>query len=114
MHEYPELTLARKDMDVQSELYRPTIFWDEASSRIASELCIYGVGRLRSLPSAPYFFAPTYGPPGSSFTKEQSEGLLGWMGYRFPEVRKPQLALGQFLSGYMAALADYRVLLGGG
>jgi putative sugar O-methyltransferase len=111
MHEYPELTLAREDMQAQSELYRPTICWDEASARIVTELCTYGVERLRSLPSAPYFFAPTYGTPGSSFTREQSEGLLGWLRHRFPQARKPQLALDQFLNGAMAALTDYRVLL---
>lgn len=111
MHEYPELTCARDDMHAQSELYRPSIFWDEASSRIAAELSSYGVERLRSLPSANYFFAPTYGVPGNSFTKEQSEGLLGWLRHQFPEARKSHLALDQFLAGEMWALSDYRVLL---
>jgi putative sugar O-methyltransferase len=111
MHEYPELTLACEDMKAQSELYRPTIFWEEASSRIVTELCTYGVECLRSLPSAPYFYAPTYGIPGSSFTREQSEGLRSWLRHRFPEERKPQLTLDQFLSGEMWALTDYRVLL---
>ena len=111
MHEYPELTRAREDMQAQSELYRPTAFWDEGSSRIVTELCTHGVERCRSLPSALYFFVPTYGTPGSSFTNEQSEGLLGWLRREFPQARKPQLALDQFLSGNMSALADYRVLL---
>src|SRR3989304_3068192 len=97
MHEYPELTLAREDMRSQSELYRPSIFCDEASSRIATDLCTFGVECLRSLPSANYFFAPTYGVPGSSFTKEQSEGLRGWLRQQFPEARKSHLALDQIL-----------------
>jgi len=111
MREYPELTRAREDMQAQSELYRPTIFWDEVSLRIVAELCTHGVEHLRSLPSAPYFFAPTYGPPGSGFTKEQSEGLLGWLRQGLPEANKSQLALDQFLTGEMSALTDYRVLL---
>jgi putative sugar O-methyltransferase len=111
MHEYPELALALEDMRSQSELYRPSIFWDEASTRIATELRTLGVGRLRSLPSANTFFAPTYGVPGSSFTKEQSEGLLGWLRQRSPGAGKSHLALDQFLSGETWALSDYRVLL---
>lgn len=110
MHEYSELTRAREDMQAQSELYRPTVFWDEAAARIVTELSAYGAGRLRSLPSSPYFFAPTYGIPGS-FTIEQAESLRAWFRQQFPEDKKPQLALNQFVSGEMSALADYRVLL---
>lgn len=110
-HEYPELARAQEDMRAQSELYRPSVFWDEASSRIAAELRAHGVERLRSLPSANDFFAPTYGVPGSSLTREQSDGLEAWLRQRYPEARKSHLALGQFLSGYMWALSDYRVFL---
>ena len=110
-HDYPELTRAREDMQSQDELYRPTIFWDEASSRIVAELCEFGVERIRSLPSSPYFFAPTYGAPGNSFTQEQSEGLLEWLHEISPQAKKAQLALAQFLSGRMWAHNDYRVLL---
>ena len=98
-------------MQAQSELYRPTIFWAEASSRIVTELCTYGVEYFRSLPDALGFFVPTYGTPGSGFSVEQSAGLLGWLRREFPQTRKLQLALDQFLSGEMSAVADYRVLL---
>ena len=110
MHEYPELTRAREDMQAQSELYRPTIFWDDASSRIVTELCTHGVERFRSLPSVLGFFVPTYGIL-NCFSEEQPEGLPSWLRREFPQAKKPQLALDQFLSGYMSALADYRVLL---
>jgi putative sugar O-methyltransferase len=110
-HEYPELTLAQEDMRAQSELYRPSIFWDEASSRIGAELRSCGIERLRSLPSANDFFAPTYGVPGSSLTREQSDGLLAWLRQRYPDARKSHLALAQFLTGTLWALSDYRVLL---
>lgn len=111
MHDYPELSRSCEDMQAQSDLYRPTVFWDEASTRIVTELCTHGVERFRSLPNALGFFVPTYGTPGSGFSEEQSGGLLGRFRREFPQARKPQLALDQFLSGNMSALADYRVLL---
>lgn len=111
MHEYPELIRAREEMQAQIDLYRPTVFWDEVSARLVAELATHGVERLRSLPSAPYFFAPSYGSPGSSFTREQSEWMRDCFRDAFPEARRAQLALGQLLSGDMAALNDYRVLL---
>lgn len=111
MYDYPELTQARDDMLVQKELYRPTVFWAEASSRIVTELCAHGVERFRSLPTALGFFVPTYGTPGGGFTSEQAVGLLDWLKCKFPQEIKPFLALNQFLSGHMSALSDYRALL---
>ena len=111
IHDYPELDLAREDMQAQSELYRPSAFWDEASSRIVNELCFFGVERFRSMPKALGFFVPTYGSPGSSFSKEQVAGLQEWLLRESPAARKPGLALGQFLSGELLALSDYRVLV---
>ena len=110
MHDYQELTRACKDMQAQGELYRPTSFWDAASSRIVAELCTHGVERFRSLPTALGFFVPTYGIL-NCFSEEQPKRLLEWLHCEFPQGKKPQLALAQFLSGEMSALADYRVLL---
>lgn len=108
---YPELDRARSDMRGQSEFYRPTVFWDEASSRIVNELNEHGIERFRSLPNTLGFFVPTYGTPGSSFTGEQAAGLSDWLSTQHPAAKKPMLGLQQFLSGESAALADYRVLL---
>lgn len=110
MHDYPELTQARNDMLNQDKLYQPTAFWEEASSKIVTELCTQGVGHFRSLQTALGFFVPTYGNPGSGFSIEQSEGLQSWLTAKHPNEIKPQLALNQFLSGHSWALADYRVL----
>lgn len=107
---YSELSLAREAMKAQSELYRPTVFWDEASSRIVSELDANGVERFRSLDTALGFFVPTYGIPGGGFSAEQVRGLRDWLRGEYPQDAKPQLAINQFLSGHMSALADYRVL----
>jgi len=110
-HEYPQLNLARDDMRQQDELYRPTHFWDEASSRIVDEIRECGIERFRSLPLPLGFFVPTYGTPGNSFTPAQREGLSQWLASEHPQARKPQLGLEQFLSGEAAAQSDYRVLL---
>lgn len=111
MYDYPELALARADMQAQSELYRPTAFWEEASSQIVRELYAHGVERFRTLPTALGFFVPTYGTPGGGFSEAQIEGLLDWLKSSFPHEEKPRLALEQFLSGQMSARADYRTLV---
>ena len=79
MYDYPELTHARGDMQKQSEYYRPTTFWDEASSRIVTEICTHGVERFRSLPGALSFFVSTYGTPFNGFSDEQSHELLDYI-----------------------------------
>lgn len=109
--EYPELSLARQDMNVQNDLYRPSAFWDEASSYIVGELCKHGVENFRSMPKVLGFFVPTYGSPGNSFSNEQVIKLQGLLNSEYPNAKKPQLALDQFFSGYLSALSDYRVLL---
>jgi putative sugar O-methyltransferase len=111
MHDYEELDLARDAMRAQSELYRPSVFWNEASSQIAEELRSAGVDHFRSMRTALGFFVPTYGVPGNSFSGEDSAALLGWSRANFANSKKPRLAIDQFLSGHMSALSDYRVLL---
>ncbi|MBI3299566.1 MAG: putative sugar O-methyltransferase [Elusimicrobia bacterium] len=110
MHDYPELTRAREDMQKQVAFYRPTAFWEEPASNITSELHTHGIEKFRSLEHPLGYFVPTYGVPASGFTAEQAAGLLAWLGTLFPQATKPQLALAQFLGGEMSALADYRVL----
>jgi putative sugar O-methyltransferase len=108
---YPELTRAREDMRAQSELYQPTVFWDEASSRIVDEIRAHGVESFRSLSEPLGFFVPTFGIPGNGFSSEQVEALLNGLRRDFPDARKCELALSQFLNGEMSALADYRALV---
>lgn len=110
-HSYPELDLARADMSAQNELYRPSVFWDEASSRIVEELREHGIHRFRGLPNTLGFFVPTFGTPGNSFTPAQVGELQSTLRSAHPQAQKAQLGLDQFLSGEAAALADYRVLL---
>jgi putative sugar O-methyltransferase len=107
---YPELMQARKDIMFQNDLYRPSVFWDEVSSRIVSELCSNGIERFRSLPTTLGYFVPTYGLPGSGFTEKQVDFIQVSFKQTFPGAVKPSLALDQFFSGYSWALSDYRVL----
>ena len=108
--DYPELALACEDMLTQNEFYRPTPFWDEASSRIVDEIQKNGIECFRALPAPLGFFVPTYGPPGNSFTKAQCAGLRRWLADNCQQAMKPQWALDRFLSGKNSAEADYRVL----
>jgi putative sugar O-methyltransferase len=110
MNQYPELTQARNDMLVQSRLYQSTFFWQEASSKIVTELYTHGLEQFRSLHTALCFFVPTYGQPGGGFSQSQSEGLLGWIETNHPNETKPKITLYNFLIGRSWALADYRVL----
>jgi len=108
---YPELEQARQDMKEQSELYRPTVFWEDASACIVDELCENGIEHFRALPTSLGFFVPTYGIPGNCFSKEQADGLVGWLTQQHSSAKKPLLGLQQFLKGEASALADYRVLM---
>ena len=110
-YQYPDLHFALESMKAESELYRPTSFWEAASNRIASELELNGMDRFRSLETALGFFVPTYGSPGSGFKSEQVARLVNWLKDQYPDDSKPQLALNHFLSGRMSALSDYRALL---
>lgn len=111
MYDYQELSLARDEMKSQSEFYRPTAFWSEASSTITNEILSIGVECFRSLPGVLGFFVPTYGCPGSGYTVQQSDELIEWFSDKYPLAYKPQMALKIFLDGEMSALSDYRVLL---
>lgn len=111
MANYSELDDSWEDMLKQNKLYQPSNFWREASNLIKSEIKLNGVEKFRSLESILSYFAPTYGIPGNSFTREMVHALLNELKSDFPGEKKPKLALEQFLSGYMSALGDYRVLL---
>lgn len=108
---YPELALALTDMQGQNPLYRPTAFWDAASQEIAAELSEHGLEQFRRLPKPLSFFAPTYGPPGSSLSQDQVEDLEKRFREEYPDAKKQQLRLSFLFGGEAEALADYRVLI---
>jgi len=110
MARYPELQRAFGLLSNQSDLYKPTSFWEGASKRIAAEIEDHGVEEFRRLPLPLSYFVPTYGPPTLGINQEQAQ----WLSAKFrdyqPSAQKAQLALDAYLSGYLNALADYRVL----
>jgi putative sugar O-methyltransferase len=110
MHKYTELAEAIEDMNAQSELYRPTSFWSNASQRIVDELNEQGIERFRRFTSTLSFFVPTYGLPGNCFTKELVDALTNTVEKDFPDLVKAKLGLKQFLIGEMWAHSDFSVI----
>lgn len=109
--DYSDLDLMLADLDAQDDLYRPTAFWQSAIERVATEIRDGGLARFRSSASGLAFFVPTYGSPGNGITGRQRDFLLDSIGVHGTEQTKVKLQLQQFLSGRMAAVSDYRVLL---
>src|ERR1700747_83726 len=107
MNNYKELSRSREDMQTQNELYKPSRFWDQASQQIVSELNTYGIENFRSLPTILGYFVPTYGFPGNCFSPEIID-KLNKLKNEFPQEKKPQISIEQFLTGRMAAMSDYR------
>lgn len=110
MPQYAELREACEAMMNAPVHYRPAVFWEEATSRIVSEIEAHGIDSFRSLSTPMGYFVPTWGVPVNGFTQKQVETLEREFMDRHPESKKALLALNQFLSGEMAAWADYRVL----
>ncbi len=108
---YPDLRNAHANMQMKSHLYRPTSFWAQASEQISEEIESGGVENFRRLPTPMGYFVPNYGSPTSGFTLAQVNRLKEVIADEFPEQKKSQLALKQYLDGYQSALADYRVML---
>jgi putative sugar O-methyltransferase len=111
MPAYPELAAARAAMASAPALYQPSVFWREASAAIVDDIETHGIERFRSLPTPMGYFVPTWGVPVNGFSTEQVQALSELMRTQFPQAGKAMLGLQQFLSGEMAAQADYRVLL---
>jgi putative sugar O-methyltransferase len=111
MADLSELDRMLAELEAQDDVYRPTAFWRAATECIIEELREGRLSEFRSLPSSLSFFVPTYGSPGSGITDHQHDALLRRIGDDDIRPTKAELQLQQFLSGKMAALADYRVLL---
>lgn len=111
MTTYSELNLMNEDMKDQHELYQPSEFWREASKSIVNEILDSDISQFRALPKPLGFFVPTYGCPGNSFNTNQVTNLIKNFEMSPNSSQKSILGLKNFLSGYNAALSDYRVFL---
>ncbi len=111
MLKYPELQKAFTLLEKQSDLYRPTSFWSEASQKLAHEFEEIGIENFRRGPLALSYFVPSYGPPTLGLNIDQVDLLTSTLNGEYPDHKKGMLALNAYLSGQLNALADYRVLL---
>lgn len=111
MENYQELLLANEELAIQSKLYQPSSFWEKASIELTNDIIKYGIENFRQIDRSLFFFVPTHGSPGNSFTKELSDELTAWLLNTPKSTLKNRLALDNFLSGKLAALSDYRVFL---
>ncbi|NCC62104.1 MAG: putative sugar O-methyltransferase [Verrucomicrobiae bacterium] len=110
-YDYPELNRSLQQMQEQNELYKPTAFWSGVALKIVDDIRMYGIDAFRSYQSSLGYFVPTYGMPGNSFSPEQAESLKAVLQADLPQSKKALLGLEQYLTGYTAAMANYRVLL---
>lgn len=93
----------------QSPLYQPGVFWQEASKVMIDELDTQGVECFRRLESSLHFFVPSYGFPGNALTENTMQSLQAWLDEQALPA-KQHTYLTQFVTGYSAALADFRTL----
>lgn len=97
------------ELQEQSSLYRPGVFWQEASKEMLADLAQDGVHNFRRLKSSLMFFVPTYGFPGNALSQDTMKSLQDWLKNQ-PLGSKQIGYIEQFSSGYSVALADYRTL----
>ncbi len=102
-------TVYLNQLNQQSPLYRPSIFWQEASMHILKALESKGFHDFRRLYATQMFFVPTYGFPGNSFQKNTLERLTELMDSETFS-QKESLHLSHYMHGELSALSDYRVL----
>ena len=95
------------EMDKKDPLYQSTSFWEKACRKISKNISGKGLSDFRKDRDNLYFFVPTYGYPGNSFSQDGLQGILEL----FPKdtSKKNFLALEKYLNGELLALADYRV-----
>lgn len=92
----------------QNPLYKPSIFWAEASMELVEDFEAQGIENFRSLESSLLFFVPTYGYPGNGLSPDLVKQLHQTLAVEGNA--KQYIFFEQVFSGYTSALADYRVL----
>lgn len=108
--DFKELTQSLQDAESQTDLYRPTSFWREASERITGEIQNGGVANFRRLQTPLDYFVPGYGYPTNSFSEKQVKKLTAFAQTEIGASAKTLMTLDLYLSGRAHATADYRVL----
>jgi putative sugar O-methyltransferase len=98
------------DMKNQSDLYKPTTFWREASKIIIDELKHKDIKDFRTFDSALNMFVPTYAFPmylkNTQLFNETKQALKN-----ATDDIKSNIKLDMLIRGEMQAFADYRVFV---
>lgn len=94
---------------LQSQLYQPGVFWQEASKDMVEDLAKNGIENFRRLSSSLSYFVPTYGFPGNALSEATVRSFKDWLSAE-QLAQKQSDYLNQLVIGYSAALADYRTL----
>jgi len=108
-NEKKELTLMLSDMENQSELYKATNFWKEASKIIIDDIEKYGMKDFRRLSSSLSMFAPIYSYPDYVKDKTLFDATKLELSKATTDLRL-NLKLELLFLGQLQAFADYRVL----
>lgn len=94
---------------LQSPLYQPGVFWQEASKDMMADLANNGIENFRHLNTSLWFFVPTYGFPGNALSEANMQSMQNWLTTE-SLTPKQNSYFTNFSSGYTSALADYRTL----
>ena len=92
-------------MERQESVYKSSSFWEQACRDISDNILKNGMDAFRSDINNLYFFVPTYGYPGNSFSLDTINQLLE----QTKNNNKNFLALEKYLNGELLARADYDV-----
>jgi putative sugar O-methyltransferase len=90
-------------------LYKPGIFWEDASKKILNEIEKHGIENFRRLKTSLNFFVPTYGLPGNSFNNKVKKKLTQIL--KTEGTKKQQLYIKKWLNGALHAESDFRVFI---
>ena len=95
-----------KELECQSELFKPGIFWEKALNEIAISYYRLGHENFRNDVLNLAFFVPTYGVPGNGFDKQMLENNVFNKLENCNEKQKSYIK--KSFNGHFHALSDYR------
>jgi len=98
------------DMNEQTDLYKPTPFWQIGSDMIIRDLNENGLTNFRSLATALGFFVPTYSSSGY-YTDKKFNHVKSLLWPIIKPDKKLQIQLENLFSGRTHAFADYRTFM---
>ncbi len=107
---YKLLNTMINDMQGQSDLYKPTMFWELASQRVIKALEVDSISNFRNLTTCRYYFVPGYSAVEYLDNKKKYDPTID----KFNEIvgdKRFVTRLKRLFTGEATAFSDYRVLL---